>query len=151
MCHKNQTNTSSSSFQLYNSLWVLACSIISFHCFLSCFLCFQLVTLHLPQFIPHIVLPSYFWPSLRSCCIRFPFVYGLSHSFVSHSFYMPQPAQSFVFYVSYYMFVINCFSQFSIIFRAIFFCPTTVIFCKVINNKRWLCLFQSTPRGPAAS
>ena len=31
-------------FQLYNSLWVLACSIISFHCFLSCVLCFQLVT-----------------------------------------------------------------------------------------------------------
>jgi len=29
--------------QLYNSLWVLACSIISFHCFLSCVLCFQLV------------------------------------------------------------------------------------------------------------
>jgi len=26
-------------FQLYNSLWVLACSIISFHCFLSCVLC----------------------------------------------------------------------------------------------------------------
>ena len=31
-------------FQLYSSLWVLACSIISFHCFLSCVLCFQLVT-----------------------------------------------------------------------------------------------------------
>ena len=31
-------------FQLYNSLWVLACSIISSHCFLSCVLCFQLVT-----------------------------------------------------------------------------------------------------------
>ena len=31
-------------FQLYNSLWVLACSIISFHFFLSCVLCFQLVT-----------------------------------------------------------------------------------------------------------
>jgi hypothetical protein len=26
-------------FQLYNSLWVLACSIISFHCFLSYALC----------------------------------------------------------------------------------------------------------------
>ena len=32
-------------FQLYNSLWVLTCSIISFHCFLSCVLFFQLVTL----------------------------------------------------------------------------------------------------------
>ena len=31
-------------FQLYNSLWVLACSIIPFHFFLSCVLCFQLVT-----------------------------------------------------------------------------------------------------------
>jgi len=31
-------------YQLYNSLWVLACSIISFHCFHSCVLCFQLVT-----------------------------------------------------------------------------------------------------------
>ena len=30
-------------FQLYNCLWVLACSVISFHCFLSCVLCFQLV------------------------------------------------------------------------------------------------------------
>ena len=30
---------------------------------------------HLPQVIPHIVLPSYSWSSLRSCCIRFPFVY----------------------------------------------------------------------------
>ena len=32
------------SFQLYNSLWVLDCSIISFHFFLSCVLCFQLFT-----------------------------------------------------------------------------------------------------------
>ena len=38
---------------------------------------------HLPQIIPHIVFPSYSWPSLRSCCIRFPFVYGLGHSFIS--------------------------------------------------------------------
>jgi hypothetical protein len=30
--------------QLYNSLWVLACWIISFHCFLSCTLCFQFFT-----------------------------------------------------------------------------------------------------------
>ena len=56
--------------------------------------CFQLVT-HLLQIIPHIVFPSYSWPSLQSCCIRFPFVYDLSHSFISHSFYMPQPAQLF--------------------------------------------------------
>ena len=31
-------------FQLYNSLWVLACSIIPFHCFLFWVLCFQLLT-----------------------------------------------------------------------------------------------------------
>ena len=55
---------------------------------------------HLPQIIPHIVFPSYPWPSLRSCCIRFPFVYGLGHLVIGHSFYMPQPAQSFVFYVN---------------------------------------------------
>jgi len=48
---------------------------------------------HLPQTIPHIVFPSYSCPSLQSCCIRFPFVYGLSHSFISHSFYVSQPAQ----------------------------------------------------------
>ena len=30
--------------QLYNSLWVLACSIIPLHGFLSCALCFQLFT-----------------------------------------------------------------------------------------------------------
>ena len=37
--------------QLYNSLWVLACSIISFHCFLSCTLCFQFFT---PIFLKYI-------------------------------------------------------------------------------------------------
>ena len=41
---------------------------------------------HLPQVIPHIVLPSCSWSSLRSCCIRFPFVYGLGRSFIGHSF-----------------------------------------------------------------
>jgi len=35
---------------------------------------------HLPQIIPHIVFPSYSWSSLRSCCVRFPFVYGLGHT-----------------------------------------------------------------------
>jgi hypothetical protein len=30
--------------QLYNSLWVLACSVISFHCLLSCAFCFQIFT-----------------------------------------------------------------------------------------------------------
>ena len=59
---------------------------------------------HLPQIIPHIVFPSHSWPSLRSCCIRFPFVYGLGHSLIGHSFYMPQPAQSFVFYISKFAF-----------------------------------------------
>ena len=72
---------------------------------------------HLPQIIPHIAFPSYSWPSLRSCCIRFPFVYGLGHSFIGQSFYMPQPAQSFVFYVSYYIFIIYCFFQFFICFE----------------------------------
>jgi hypothetical protein len=79
---------------------------------------FPIIHPHLPQIIPHIVLPSYSWPSLRSCCIRFPFVYGLGHSFISHSFYMPQPAQSFVFYISYYIFFINCFFQFFICFES---------------------------------
>ena len=68
--------------------------------------------------LPQIVLPSYSWPSLRSCCIRFPFVYGLGHSFIGHSFYMPQQAQSFIFYVTYYIFVINCFFQFFICFES---------------------------------
>ena len=73
---------------------------------------FPIIRSHLPQIIPHIVFPSYSWSSLRSFCIRFPFVYGLGHSFIGHSFYMPRPAQSFVFYVSYYIFIINCFFQF---------------------------------------
>ena len=76
-------------FQLYNSLWVLACSVISFHYFLSCVLSFPIGYPNLPQIIPHIVFPSYSWPSLQFCCIRFPFVYGLGHSFIGHSFYMP--------------------------------------------------------------
>ena len=42
-------------FQLYNSLWVLACSIISFHCFLSCVLCFQLLT---PIFLKSFLISS---------------------------------------------------------------------------------------------
>ena len=40
---------------------------------------FPIIHSHLPQVIPHVVLPSYSWPSLRSCCIRFPFVHGLGH------------------------------------------------------------------------
>ena len=93
---------------------------------------------HLPQIIPHIVFPSYSWPSLRSCCIRFPFVHGLGHSFIGHSFYMPQPAQSFVFYVSYYIFVINCFFQFFICFES----PLSIFaFCVgpniLLNNIRY--------------
>jgi hypothetical protein len=48
-----------------------------------------------------------------------PFVYGLGHSVISHSFYMPQPAQSFLFYISYYIFVINCFFQFFIFFETL--------------------------------
>jgi len=71
-------------FQHYNSLSVLACSIISFHFFLSCVLLLPIGHPHLPQIIPHIVFPSYSWPSLRSCCLRFPFVYGLGHSFITN-------------------------------------------------------------------
>ena len=41
-------------------------------------LVFPIIHSHLPQVIPHIVFRFYSWPSLRSCCIRFPFVYGLS-------------------------------------------------------------------------
>ena len=43
-------------FQLYNSLWVLASSIIPFHCFLSCVLCFRLVT---PIFLKSFLTPYY--------------------------------------------------------------------------------------------
>ena len=70
---------------------------------------------HLPQITPHIVFLSYSWPSLQSCCIRFPFVCSLSHSFISHSFYMPQPAQSFEFYVSYYISLLLPFSSSSFV------------------------------------
>ena len=35
--------------QLYNYLWVLACPIISFHCFFSCTFCFQFFTPILPR------------------------------------------------------------------------------------------------------
>ena len=63
---------------------------------------------HLPQIIPHIVFASYSWLSFRSCCVRFPFVYGLSHCFISHSFYMPQQAQSFVFmYLTVFLLLID--------------------------------------------
>ena len=41
--------------QLYNSLWVLACSVISFHFFLSCILCFQLFT---PIFLKSLLTSS---------------------------------------------------------------------------------------------
>jgi len=41
---------------------------------------FPVIHSHLPQVIPHVVVPSYSWPSLRSCCIWFPFVYGISAS-----------------------------------------------------------------------
>ena len=64
-------NSPSFFFQLYNSLWVLACSIISFHCFLSCVLCFQLVT---PIFLKS------FLTSSSHLTLGFPFslvAYGL--------------------------------------------------------------------------
>ena len=98
--------------QLYNSLWILVCSIISFHFFLSCIVCFQLFT--------SIFLKS-FLTSSSHLTLGLPFglvAYGLGHSFIGHSFYMPQPAQSFVFYISYYIFVINCFFQFFICFES---------------------------------
>jgi len=76
---------------------------------------------HLPQIIPHIVFPSYSWPFLQSCCIRFPFVYGLSHSFISHSFYMPQPAQSLTVFITQGNYKATCFYYWTIIFRPILY------------------------------
>ena len=108
-------SSSSSALQLFVSFGLLN----YFFPFLSLLRrLFPIIHSHLPQVIPHIVLPPYFWPSRRSCCVRFPFVYCLGHSFVGHSFYIPQPAQTFVFYVSYYIFVINCFFQFFICFES---------------------------------
>ena len=107
--------SSSSDLQLFVNFGLLN-YFFPFLPLLNCL--FPIIHSHLPQVIPHIVLPSYSWPSLWSCCIRFPFVCGLGHSFVGHSFYMPQPAQSFVFYISYYIFVINCFFQFFICFES---------------------------------
>ena len=104
--------------QLYNSLWVLACSIISFHFFLSCVLCFQLFT---PIFLKSFLTSSY------HLTLGLPFglvAYGfhlykvLATLSLVNSFYMPQPAQSFVFYISYCIFVINCFFQLLIYFES---------------------------------
>ena len=94
--HRTGRLSSSSALQLFVSFSLLNYSSPLFPLLRPLF---PIAHSHLPQIIPHIVFPSYSWPSLRSCCIRFPFVYGLRHSFVGHSFYMPQPAQSFVFYI----------------------------------------------------
>jgi hypothetical protein len=64
---------------------------------------------HLPQIIPHIVF------------LGLPFVlvaYGFHLHVVLATLYMPQPAQSLLFYVSYYIFVIDCFFQFFICFES---------------------------------
>jgi len=79
---------------------------------------FPIAHSHLPQIIPHIIFPSFSWPSFQSCCIRFLFVYGFGLSFISHSFYIHQPAQSFIYYVRYYIFIINCFIQFIVCFES---------------------------------
>ena len=100
----NMSSSSSSALQLFVSFGLLN----YFFPFLPLLrLLFPIVHSHLPQIIPHIIFPSYSWPSLRSCCIRFPFVYGLAQSFIGNSFYMPQPAQSFVFYISYYWYYVT--------------------------------------------
>ena len=111
----NKCSSSSSALQLFVSFGLLN---YSFPFLPLLRRLFPIIHSHLPQVIPHIVLPSYSWHSLRSCCIWFPFVYGLGHSFIGHSFYMPQLAQSFVFYISYYIFLINCFFQFFICFES---------------------------------
>jgi len=53
---------------------------------------------HFPQIIPHIFFPSYSWPSLQSCCIRFPFVYGLSH----YNLHDPTSSVVFILYILLY-------------------------------------------------
>jgi hypothetical protein len=73
-------------------------------------------------------------------------MYGLGHSFIGHSFYMSQPAQSFVFYVSYYIFVINCFISSSLCatnFRPVFYieCQPTCRPCFIPQNYSLLFCF----------
>jgi len=75
-----------SALQLFVSFGLLN---YSFPLFPVMCLLFPIIHSQLPQIIPHIVLPFYSWSSLQSCCIRFSFVYGLGHSFIGHSFYMP--------------------------------------------------------------
>ena len=72
---KSSSSSSSSALQLFVSFGLLS----YFFPFLPLLRrLFPIVHSHLPQVILHIVFPSYSWPSLRSCCIRFPFVYGLA-------------------------------------------------------------------------
>jgi hypothetical protein len=78
---------------------------------------FPVLHSHLSQVISRVVFPSLSWPSFRSCCVQFPFIYSLGHSFVWHSFYMSQPAQPFAFNVSYYIFCLSVF-QFHICFES---------------------------------
>ena len=133
------SSSSSSALQLFVSLALLN----YFFPFLPLLRrLFPIIHSHLPQVIPHVVLPSYSRPSLLSCSIRFPFVCGLGHSSIGHSFYMPQPAQSFVFYISYYIFVINCFFQFFICIESpLFVCllcwakySSQYLLCVLYNN-----------------
>ena len=100
--------------QLYNSLWVLACSIISFHCFLSCVICFQSFT---PIFLKKFLTSSSH------------LTLGLPFGLVTNGFhlYMVLATLSMVIlstcpnqpsYISYYIFVINRFFQFFICFES---------------------------------
>jgi len=68
-CHV--THTFFFFFFSSTTVWVLACSIISFHCFLSCTFCFQFFS----PILPHIILPS----SEHSMCLS---IYFLSYSLV---------------------------------------------------------------------
>ena len=115
--------------------WVVTCgSFAQFFFFLSCTtLCeFWLAQLFLficsspASFVSNYSLPSSSSHSshrppillLAFLSVLLHTVYGLGHSFIGRSFYMPQPAQSFVFYISQYIFVINCFFQFFICFES---------------------------------
>ena len=100
------TSSSSSALQLFVSFGLLN------YFFLSCVVCFQLFT---PIFLKSFLTSS----SHLTLGLPFGFfAYGFHLYFTGHSLYMPQTAQSFVFYISYYIFVINCFFQFLICFES---------------------------------
>jgi len=97
-------SSSSSALQLFVSFGLLN---YFFPFFLSCFVSFPIIHSHLPQVIPHIVLPSYSWPSLRSCCIRFPFYMVLATlSMVILSTCPNQPSHLYFIYLTIFSLLI---------------------------------------------